>query len=206
MKLQNLGRRGTGNRRISDHVNRMAQVVKPGINPWKTCKRKVAYKSKAAAAKTGQHTYQCQFCGKWHRAGKVKPLKNHVLDGRSYDAALRLIRAGQPIVIAPPVISAPPIPRKSLWQRALETIAKKVQKLIHSLIGIACIVATVATAQAEPRQSTERNRNYILRRQQAMPGLGTPTTRLIYGKREIDIYRNGLMFEKDNVVGVRPRR
>ena len=25
-------------------------------------------------------------------------------------------------------------------------------------------------------------------------------------KREIDIYRNGLMFEGDNVVGVRPRR
>ena len=65
------------------------------------------------------------------------------------------------------------------------------------------IVATVATAQAEPRQSTERNRNYILRRQQVIPGLGTPTTRLIYGKREIDVYRNGLMFERDHVVGVR---
>ena len=69
------------------------------------------------------------------------------------------------------------------------------------------IVATVATAQAEPRQrqSTERNRNYILRRQQVIPGLGTPATRLIYGKREIDVYRNGLMFEKDNVVGVTKR-
>jgi hypothetical protein len=65
------------------------------------------------------------------------------------------------------------------------------------------IIATVATAQGEPRQSTKHNRNYILRRQQVIPGLGTPTTRLIYGKREIDIYRNGLMFEKDNVVGVR---
>lgn len=65
------------------------------------------------------------------------------------------------------------------------------------------IVATVATAQAEPRQSTERNRNYILRRQQVIPGLGTPTTRLIYGKREIDVYRNGLVFERDHVVGVR---
>ena len=65
------------------------------------------------------------------------------------------------------------------------------------------IVATVTTAQAEPRQSKERNRNYILRRQQVVPGLGTPTTRLIYGKREIDVYRNGLMFEGDHVVGVR---
>jgi hypothetical protein len=26
------------------------------------------------------------------------------------------------------------------------------------------------------------------------------------GKREIDIYNNGLMFEKDNVVGILPRR
>ena len=66
------------------------------------------------------------------------------------------------------------------------------------------IVATVATAQAEPRQSTERNRNYILRRQEAGLVSGVPTSRLIIGKREIDIYRNGLMFEKDNVVGVRP--
>jgi len=27
---------------------------------------------------------------------------------------------------------------------------------------------------------------------------GVPTTRRIIGKREIDIYRNGLMFERDN--------
>jgi hypothetical protein len=65
------------------------------------------------------------------------------------------------------------------------------------------IVATVATAQAEPRQSTERNRNYILRRQQAGLVSGVPTSRLIIGKREIDIYRNGLMFEGDHVVGVK---
>jgi hypothetical protein len=32
------------------------------------------------------------------------------------------------------------------------------------------IVAIVATAQAEPRQSTERNPNYILRRQQVFNG------------------------------------
>jgi hypothetical protein len=38
-----------------------------------------------------------------------------------------------------------------------------------------------------------------------IPGLGTPRLRLIYGKREIDVYRNGLMFERDNVVGVTKR-
>ena len=66
------------------------------------------------------------------------------------------------------------------------------------------IVTTMATAQAEPRQRhAEQNRNYILRRQEAGLVSGVPTTRRIIGKREIDIYRNGLMFEKDNVVGVR---
>ena len=55
------------------------------------------------------------------------------------------------------------------------------------------ILLTLELTQADPRQSKEHNRNYILRRQQVIPGLGTPTTRLIYGKREIDVYRNGLM-------------
>jgi hypothetical protein len=64
------------------------------------------------------------------------------------------------------------------------------------------LLLTLNLAQAEPRQSKERNRNYILRRQQVIPWLGTPRTRLIYGKREIDVYGNGLMFERDHVVGV----
>ena len=57
-------------------------------------------------------------------------------------------------------------------------------------------------AQAEPRQSKERNHNYILRRQEAGLVSGVPTTRRIIGKREIDIHRNGVMFEKDHLVGV----
>jgi hypothetical protein len=74
------------------------------------------------------------------------------------------------------------------------------------IIAIAVLILlTLGMAQAEPRQSTERNRNYILRRQQAGLVTGTPTTRRIIGKREIDIYRNGLMFERDNVVGVTKR-
>ena len=70
------------------------------------------------------------------------------------------------------------------------------------VLKTAIIVATVATAQAEPRQH-KHNRNYILRRQEAGLVSGVPTTRLIIGKREIDIYPNGLMFERDHVVGVR---
>jgi hypothetical protein len=68
------------------------------------------------------------------------------------------------------------------------------------------ILMTLGMTQAEPRQSKERNHNYILRRQDAGLVSGVPTLRRIIGKREIDIYPNGLMFEKDNVVGVVPRR
>ena len=71
------------------------------------------------------------------------------------------------------------------------------------------IVATVATAQAEPRKrerhESKRERheshNYIIERQQAGLVRGVPTSRLIIGRREIDIYRTGEMFEKNNLVG-----
>jgi hypothetical protein len=67
------------------------------------------------------------------------------------------------------------------------------------------ILLMLALTQAEPRQSKACNHNYILRRQEAGLVSGVPTIRRIIGKREIDIYRNGLMFEKDNVVGVSKR-
>jgi len=73
------------------------------------------------------------------------------------------------------------------------------------IITIAVLIfVTLGMAQAEPRQS-KRNYNYILRRQEAGLVSGVPTLRRIIGKREIDIYRNGLMFEGDNVVGVSRR-
>ena len=74
------------------------------------------------------------------------------------------------------------------------------------IIAIAVLILlTLGMAQAEPRQSKERNHNYILRRQEAGLVSGVPTIRRIIGKREIDVYRNGLMFERDNVVGVTKR-
>ena len=63
------------------------------------------------------------------------------------------------------------------------------------------ILLTLELTQAEPRQAKERNHNYILRRQDAGLVSGVPTIRRIIGKREIDIYRNGLAFEGDHVVG-----
>jgi hypothetical protein len=35
---------------------------------------------------------------------------------------------------------------------------------------------------------------------------GVPTKRLYIGGRKIDVYRSGVMFEKDNVVGIRGNR
>ena len=75
------------------------------------------------------------------------------------------------------------------------------------ILAIAVLLfLTLAMTQAEPRQSKERNHNYILGRQEAGLVSGVPTMRRIIGKREIDVYRNGLMFEKDNLVGVRGAR
>jgi hypothetical protein len=95
------------------------------------------------------------------------------------------------------------IQKQNTKRESNSTIELAFMRLLVAVLKTALlIVATVATAQAEPRQSTERNRNYILRRQQAGLVSGVPTSRLIIGKREIDIYRNGLMFEGDHVVGV----
>jgi hypothetical protein len=71
-------------------------------------------------------------------------------------------------------------------------------------LTIAIIFAVTSGAYAGDHRRTEP-RNYILRRQQAYQVQGVPTSRLIIGKRQIDVYRNGLMFEGDHVVGVRAR-
>jgi len=70
---------------------------------------------------------------------------------------------------------------------------------------ITMLVAIAMTAQADDRRRAEKreSHNYIIERQQAYQVQGVPTSRLIIGKREIDIYPNGLMFEGNQVVGVR---
>ena len=75
---------------------------------------------------------------------------------------------------------------------------------------LATAVLILLTLELAPAENAvdrkERNGNYILRRQEAGLVQGVPTSRLIIGRREIDIYPNGLMFEGDHVVGVKPRR
>jgi len=57
----------------------------------------------------------------------------------------------------------------------------------------------------EIRREHRESHNYIIERQQIGAVQGVPTSRIINGKREIDVYPNGLMFEKNNVVGVKDR-
>lgn len=81
-------------------------------------------------------------------------------------------------------------------------------RLLLAILKTAVLVtACLATAQADDRrQHRHEHHNYIIERQQAGAVQGVPTTRRIRGGREIDIYPNGLMFEKNAVVGVLPRR
>jgi hypothetical protein len=75
-------------------------------------------------------------------------------------------------------------------------------------VVMACTFApTGVHADDRRRERVERHEshNYIIERQQAYQVQGVPTERLIIGRRQIDIYRNGLMFEGNNVVGVRGR-
>ena len=68
------------------------------------------------------------------------------------------------------------------------------------------VVMAIGMAQADDRRQHEPRRhnepNYIIRRQQAYQVQGVQTSRLMIGKREIDIYPNGQMFEGDHMIGV----
>lgn len=85
-------------------------------------------------------------------------------------------------------------------------------KATHHILKTALlIVATVCTAQAgdhkrDDKPERKEHHNYIIERQQVYSGLVVLTSRLIRGKREIDIYPNGMMFEGNNLVGVRQGR
>jgi hypothetical protein len=98
------------------------------------------------------------------------------------------------------ILSAANVCRAVQKLQRLEPVVNNMKILAIAVL----LLLTLGLAQAEPRQS-ERNHNYILRRQEAGQVSGVPTMRRIIGKREIDIYRSGLMFEGDHVVGVKPR-
>ena len=77
-----------------------------------------------------------------------------------------------------------------------------------ALVGLAIAFSGVRADDDSRRNDRERHEshNYIIERQESGAVEGQPTSRRIIGKREIDVYSNGLMFEGNAVVGVEPRR
>ena len=73
--------------------------------------------------------------------------------------------------------------------------------------AVLILMTLVELTQAEPRVKREKreHHNWIIERQQAGLVRGVPTSRLIIGKREIDIYPDGSMYEKGNFVGFNKR-
>jgi hypothetical protein len=72
------------------------------------------------------------------------------------------------------------------------------------LITLTIIAATAVTAHADDnkrKREHHESHNYIIERQQAGEVSGVPTLRRIRGSREIDVYSDGSMFEKNNYVG-----
>jgi len=89
------------------------------------------------------------------------------------------------------------------WRDHLETVVNEGNKM-RIIATAVLILLMLELAQAEPRKRYE-SKNYILRRQQAGQVSGVPILRRIRGSREIDIYRDASMFEKDNFVGFNKR-
>jgi hypothetical protein len=85
-------------------------------------------------------------------------------------------------------------------------------RLLLAVLKTALLILVIAAPAAQAGEQRKRHhhrsdyRNYILRRQEAYQVQGVPTSRLIIGRREIDVYRNGMMFEGDNLVGVKGAR
>lgn len=97
--------------------------------------------------------------------------------------------------------------------RALTAFTRLVKKgaLGKTLAATAAVVmacASITGAQAgDDKRHCRRARqhNYIVERQlnYQVPSGSMPTDRLIIGRRQIDVYSDGSMFEGDHMVGVR---
>lgn len=68
------------------------------------------------------------------------------------------------------------------------------------LCGLA-VAFSSASADDHSRRERREHHNWILERQEAGQVSGVPTSRRIIGNRELDVYPDGSMFEKNNYVG-----
>jgi len=79
----------------------------------------------------------------------------------------------------------------------------KIVLIVCAIFTAICLVAACTARGDDDRDHHDRDHNYIIERQQAYQVEGVPTSRIIDGRREIDIYPNGQMFEGNHLVGVR---
>jgi len=81
---------------------------------------------------------------------------------------------------------------------------QQINRIVFVVSAILTIILCVAAARADDeRDHREReHHNYIIERQETYQVEGVPISRIIVGSREIDIYRNGQMFEGNHLVGV----
>lgn len=49
---------------------------------FRTCERKKAFNTREEAQCKNQSEYQCPYCGKWHRSGKLTTLVNTIKNRR----------------------------------------------------------------------------------------------------------------------------
>jgi len=130
----------------------------------------------------------------WPRAGKLDTVKDYLRDIER--RATRLTRFE----------GTGPNPRNYVRTYAgfMLTDVRRLKKII-GLVAVMMVFAITAFADDRncKREHKREMHNYIIERQQAYQVQGVPTSRIIVGKREIDVYPNGLMFEGNHVVGVK---
>ena len=74
-----------------------------------------------------------------------------------------------------------------------------------ALLNLLLAIAAAADDDKPRHHHREELHNYIIERQTnyQVPSGSVPTSRMIIGSREIDIYPNGQMFEGNHMVGDR---
>ncbi len=78
-----------------------------------------------------------------------------------------------------------------------------IKAALHRVAVVALAILSIATAYADERRHNhkrEHEPNWILYRQEGYQEQGVPTSRIIVGRREIDIYPNGHAWEKGGRV------
>ena len=84
--------------------------------------------------------------------------------------------------------------------RAL-TIIRRLAKTVGLALLAGLLAVSSASADDHSRRERREHHNWILERQEAGQVSGVPTSRRIIGNRELDVYPDGSMFEKNNYVG-----